>query len=399
VSPAPVPTPAGPVADAAAPRGWLGVRIQQVTDDIGESLNIKPARGALVAGVDEKGPSKPAGIEAGDVIIRFDGKDIKEMKELPGFVAGTPVGKEVEVVIIRKGKEEPRTVKLGRLEIDEKQAALPATKDTAPPPASKETAPPENTVVQKVLGLNLANITGELRQRYRIKDRVKGIVITGVDAQSPAADKRLNAGDVVVEIQQEPVADIDALQKKIDQFKQDGRQRALLTIANPEGEIRFIALGFTTADSTADSRNVPPPTLPPGSPFEEFFDEFFRKGLASKLGLSLAPARGGGVDVTAVDPKGTAKDQFHTGDIILDVNGTPVNSLADVNKALETARNAGRRSVLMRVQSSSGPRFIAVSIVDAPASAGGDQPPPRFEPPPPAHQPVTGRHPGGRGRR
>jgi serine protease Do len=82
-------------------RGWLGVRIQQVTDDIADSLNIKPARGALVAGIDEKGPAKPAGIEAGDVIIKFDGKDIKEMKDLPRIVADTPVGKDVDVTIVR----------------------------------------------------------------------------------------------------------------------------------------------------------------------------------------------------------------------------------------------------------------------------------------------------------
>ena len=87
-------------------RGWLGVRIQQVTDEIAESLSIKPARGALVAGIDDKGPAKPAGIEPGDVIVKFDGKDIKEMRDLPRIVADTPVGKEVEVVIVRKGKEE-----------------------------------------------------------------------------------------------------------------------------------------------------------------------------------------------------------------------------------------------------------------------------------------------------
>src|SRR5215468_3545464 len=153
-------------------RGWLGVRIQQVTDDIADSLNIKPARGALVAGIDEKGPAKPAGIEAGDVIIRFDGKDIKEMKDLPRIVADTPVGKDVDVVIVRKGKEESRIVKLGRLEDGEKQAALTPNKDAAPP---------EKSVVQKTLGLNLANMTDDLRKRYKIKDSVKGVVITGVE--------------------------------------------------------------------------------------------------------------------------------------------------------------------------------------------------------------------------
>jgi serine protease Do len=216
-------------------RGWLGVRIQQVTDDIAESLSIKPARGALVAGVEDRGPSKPAGIEAGDVIIRFDGKEIKEMKDLPRIVADTPVGKEVEVIVVRKGKEETRTVKLGRLEDGEKQAALPA---------SKEAAPQEKTAVQKTLGLNLANMTDDLRKRYKIKDAVKGVVITGVDSGSPAADKRLAAGDVVVEVAQEQVNDADALQKRVDQLKHDGRRSALLTISSADGEIRFVALSL-----------------------------------------------------------------------------------------------------------------------------------------------------------
>src|SRR5581483_4833482 len=113
-------------------RGWLGVRIQQVSDEIAESLSVKPARGALVAGVDDKGPAKPAGIEPGDVIVKFDGKDVKEMRDLPKIVADTPVGKEVEVVIVRKGKEEKRLVKLGRLEDEKKVAAATEKKDASP---------------------------------------------------------------------------------------------------------------------------------------------------------------------------------------------------------------------------------------------------------------------------
>src|SRR5881394_483613 len=161
-------------------RGWLGVKIQQVTDEIAESLNIKPVRGALVAGIDDKGPAKPAGIEAGDVIIKFDGKDIKEMRDLPRIVADTPVGRDVEVVIVRKGKEEKKTVKLGRLD-DEKPVKASAT----PAPAE------EKSVVQKSLGLQLSNMSDDLRKKYKIKDAVKGVVITGVDAASVASDKRL----------------------------------------------------------------------------------------------------------------------------------------------------------------------------------------------------------------
>ena len=137
-------------------RGWLGVKIQQVTDEIAESLNIKPARGALVAGIDDKGPAKPAGIEAGDVIIKFDGKDIKEMRDLPRIVADTPVGRDVEVVIVRKGKEEKKTVKLGRLEDDK-----PVKASVTPAPAE------EKSVVQKSLGLQLSNMNDESARSTR----------------------------------------------------------------------------------------------------------------------------------------------------------------------------------------------------------------------------------------
>jgi serine protease Do len=215
-------------------RGWLGVRIQQVTDDIAESLGLKPVRGALVAGVDDKGPAKPAGIEPGDVIVKFDGRDIKEMKDLPRIVADTPVGKDVPVTIVRKGKEETKTVKLGRLEDAEKQQAALRSGGGA--------KPEEQSVVKKTLGLDLSNLTDDLRRRYKIKDAVKGVVITGVEQGSSAAEKRLNAGDVIVEVAQEAVADADAVQKRIDTLKKEGKKSALLLVANAEGELRFVAL-------------------------------------------------------------------------------------------------------------------------------------------------------------
>jgi serine protease Do len=215
-------------------RGWLGVRIQQVTDDIAESLGLKPVRGALVAGVDDKGPAKPAGIEPGDVIVKFDGRDIKEMKDLPRIVADTPVGKDVPVTIVRKGKEEIKTVKLGRLEDAEKaqQATLKSGKDE------------EKSAVKKALGLDLANLSDDLRRRYKIKDTVKGVVITGVEQGSSAAEKRLNAGDVIVEVAQEAVANAEAVQKRIDALKAEGKKSALLLVANAEGELRFVALSL-----------------------------------------------------------------------------------------------------------------------------------------------------------
>src|SRR5438876_500457 len=213
-------------------RGWLGVRIQQVTDEIAESLNIKPARGALIAGVEDKGPAKPAGIEPGDVVVKFDGKDIKEPKDLSRVVADTAVGKEVDVVIIRKGAEETRKVTLGRLDDGDK-----AVQASAKAPESAE-----KPVTQKALGLDLATLSKDLRTRYKIKDSVKGVIITSVDGTSDAAEKRLSAGEVIVEVAQEAVSSAADVKKRVDQLKKDGKKSVLLLVANADGELRFVAL-------------------------------------------------------------------------------------------------------------------------------------------------------------
>ena len=214
-------------------RGWLGVRIQSVTDEIAESLNIKPARGALIAGIDDKGPAKPAGLEPGDVVVTFDGKDIKEPKDLSRIVADTAVGKEVDVVIIRKGQEETHKVTLGRL--DDPDKAQPASVKTNDQPADKP-------VTQKALGLDLATLSKDLRTRYKIKDSVKGVLVTGVDGTSDAADKRLSAGDVIVEVAQEAVSSGADIKKRVDQLKKDGKKSVLLLVSNADGELRFVAL-------------------------------------------------------------------------------------------------------------------------------------------------------------
>jgi serine protease Do len=215
-------------------RGWLGVRIQTVTDEIAESLSIKPARGALVAGVDDKGPAKPAGIEPGDVVVKFDGKDVKDPKDLSRVVADTAVGKEVDVVVIRKGQEETKKVTLGRLQDPDKVQAAVKT---------DEQQPAEKPVTQKALGLDLAALSKDLRTRYKIKDSVKGVVVTSVEANSDAAEKRLSAGDVIVEVAQEAVTSGADVQKRVDQLKKDGKKSVLLLVSNADGELRFVALG------------------------------------------------------------------------------------------------------------------------------------------------------------
>jgi serine protease Do len=217
-------------------RGWLGVRIQQVTDDIAESLNITPPRGALVAGVDDKGPAKPAGIEPGDVVVSFDGHDIKEMHDLPRVVADTPVGKVVDVVVIRKGKQETHKVTVGRLQDTEKVTEASA----------KQEAPPGKSVVQKTLGLELSELSDDQRRKFKIKSAVNGVLVTGVDPSVAMADpdKRLAPGDVIVEVQYQGVASPADMQKRVDQLKGQGKKIAVLLVSNGNGDTRFVALNL-----------------------------------------------------------------------------------------------------------------------------------------------------------
>ena len=216
-------------------RGWLGVRIQPVTPEIADSLSIKPARGALIAGLDDKGPAKPAGIEPGDVIVSFDGHEVKDMRDLPRIVADTPVGKDVQVVIVRDGKEQTKTVKVARLEDSDKQAA--ATKKDDPSSDDKGT-------VKKTLGLELANLNDELRKRFGIQGKVKGVVITGVEANSPAAEKNLTAGNVIVSVQQQPVTTAADLQARIEKLKKEGKKNAVFLLSNGNGDTTFVALNL-----------------------------------------------------------------------------------------------------------------------------------------------------------
>jgi serine protease Do len=212
------------------------VRIQQVSDDIAESLGIKPARGALVAGVDDKGPAKPGGIEPGDVVVKFDGHDIKEMRDLPRVVADTPVGKQVDVVVIRKGKEETHQVKIGRLQDTEKVASNDPKADTPEP----------KSTVQKTLGLELSSLNDDLRKKFKIRDTIKGVVVTGVDSSVDTSqpDKRLAPGDVIVEVQYEAVGNPAAVQTRIDALKAQGKKVAVLLVSNGNGETRFVALSL-----------------------------------------------------------------------------------------------------------------------------------------------------------
>lgn len=212
-------------------RGWLGVNIQEVTDDLAESLGIDKPQGALVAGVTEGGPAAVAKIEPGDVIVAFDGHPIKAMRELPRLVANTAVGKEVDVTLIRKGKELNLPVKLGRLE--ESETVTAKAEDAPPEPPKDET---------KTIGLTLGSLDDATRQKLSLNAEVKGVVVTDVDPASPAADKGIAAGDIIVEVAQEEVLSPEDVAKTVDKQKAMGRKSVLLLVSNAGGDLRFVAI-------------------------------------------------------------------------------------------------------------------------------------------------------------
>jgi serine protease Do len=226
-------------------RGWLGVRIQQVTEDVAQGLSMAgPPRGALVASVDAKGPAAMAGIVAGDVILAFDGEEIDAMHDLPRIVAGKPVGKQVVVHVLRGGTEQDINVTLGRLEEADKTVAA------APPPAdagnTAEPAPapaPAPMVSAGPLGLTLTDLSPDTRNQYGIDDAVVGgALVSAVADGSPAADKRMQAGDVIIEIAHEAVKTPDDVTRIIDKMKADGRKNVLLAIQNKDGNQRWVVL-------------------------------------------------------------------------------------------------------------------------------------------------------------
>jgi serine protease Do len=211
-------------------RGWLGVRIQTVTDEIAESLGLGEAKGALVAGVTDDGPAKVAGIESGDIILSFDGKDVKEMRRLPRYVAETKIGKSSKVVVWRKGKQMTFDVKVGELPEDEQRVAAVDPKTRS-----------EKTETLGALGLTLSGVNQEMKQRFSLAEGTRGVVVTDVVKDSPAAEKGIKPGDVIVEVAQEEVASPADVADKVKKI-QDGKRKSVLLLIQSGEDLRFVAL-------------------------------------------------------------------------------------------------------------------------------------------------------------
>ncbi len=211
-------------------RGWLGVRIQDVTPDMAEAMGLEKTSGALVTDVPD-GPAKDAGILQGDVIVNFDGTDVIDTRSLVRKVGNTEVGKAVRVTVFRDGKTVTLKVTLGRREEAE---AIPAAQ-------SREDAAPDEPT--EMLGLTLSPVTDQLREELNLKPNTQGLVVMDVDETTEAYEKGLRAGDVITEAGQQKLSSAKDLQDRVDEARDAGR-KSLLLLVRRAGEPRFVALSI-----------------------------------------------------------------------------------------------------------------------------------------------------------
>jgi len=216
-------------------RGRLGVRIQPVSQEIADSLGLPEAAGALVSGRIEGTEIDNSALELGDVIIRFAGKNIKHARDLPRIVAESAVGQQVDIVVLREGKERTVKVTLGLLEEGDTQD----TKEQQE--GSEEEESPRNDEAL-LLGMRLNELDEMTRPFYGIGADIEGVVVTFVEANSVAANKRIEAGNVIIEINQERVSTIEAVRKRLQSLRDQGRKNALLLVAEASGELRLVTL-------------------------------------------------------------------------------------------------------------------------------------------------------------
>lgn len=215
-------------------RGWLGVRIQDVTEDIAEAMGLEEAAGALVTSVPD-GPAKDAGMKDGDVIISFAGVDVEDTRGLVRQVGNSPVGETVRVVVYRDGETVTLRVTLGRRE--EAQGEIPAAA-----PAPDEVEEPES---KDVLGLTLSTLTNELREQLGVDEDQEGLAVTAVDETSEAFEKGLRAGDIITEAGQQKVTSIEDFETRLEDVKEAGR-KSLLLLVRRAGDPRFVALSVAS---------------------------------------------------------------------------------------------------------------------------------------------------------
>ncbi len=218
-------------------RGWLGVRVQRVTEEIADALGLKKATGALIASVNDEGPAKESGLEPGDIILEINGQGIKEMKALPRTIAEYDVGTKVEVTYWRDNKKHRANVTIGELEKAEDKGLI----------ASKPSDAEDFGMDVETMGFTLKTLTNALRSEHNISAHTEGVLISKVKHLSEAARKGLQMGDVIVEINQQSVSEDKEVSDIIDKAKTSGRKSVLLLINN-NGNTRFVALRIKYED-------------------------------------------------------------------------------------------------------------------------------------------------------
>ena len=209
-------------------RGWLGVRIQEVTKEIAEVEKLKKPEGALVASVGQNSPAEKAGIKAGDIILEFDGKKINTMKKLPNVVAGTEVGKSVDLKIWRNKKLISKRLTLGRLETSEE------FKETKPKIVKKD---------EEIESLKIAvrEINDKDISSRNLNTKTKGVVITDISNRSPLINL-LSVNDIIIEVQKTPIKSIADLKKIVKSIFKKGEKTLLLTIINQNNQRRYLGV-------------------------------------------------------------------------------------------------------------------------------------------------------------
>lgn len=218
-------------------RGWLGARIQTINEEIADSLGMKTARGALVAGVTPDGPAAAAGVEVGDVILKFDGQDIDAMRQLPKLVAQASVGKEVEIVILHKGERKTLKVKIDRMEEESDK------KETETPPVpEKKPETPSKPRKHSSLGMTLAPINSELRSRFDIAEDIHGVVVISIDPESTGAQSDIRPGSIILEVTQQKIRSPEDLAARVVELRKLKRKTALLLLSDGRGELSFVAV-------------------------------------------------------------------------------------------------------------------------------------------------------------
>jgi serine protease Do len=217
-------------------RGWLGVRIQTVNDEMAEALGMDKAMGALVADVTEGSPAAEGGIEAGDVIIKFDSADVVQMRDLPRMVADTAVDSTVRVVVFRKGKTHTLKITIALLEEEGGGVAVKAPDSDSGP----ETI---DTLELTELGLALGTLSADARTKFGIADDVTGVVVIDVANGGSADEKGVRPGDVIVEVGQEPVGSPAEVEARVADAATEGRKSVLFLIQSG-GDLRFVPLSI-----------------------------------------------------------------------------------------------------------------------------------------------------------